>query len=99
MSFAALDSAPHPEHGVFRYTAESHIAMALPILWVQGQKGQQINGGFEHIESFTAPSPVKAVSGIATFYITTVAFSLRIDTSFVGVTATPCSSVPTNTAL
>lgn len=76
----------HPEHGVFRCTAESHIAMALPILWVQGQKGQQINGGFEHIESFTAPSPVKAVSGIATFYITTVAFSLRIDTSFVGVT-------------
>ena len=75
----------HPEHGVFRCTTERHIAVLLPVLWVQSKKSQQINRCFEHIEPVTGPSPVKAVSGIASFYIATVALALRIDASFVGV--------------
>lgn len=41
----------HPEHGVFRCATERHIAVLLPVLWVQSKKSQQINRCFEHISN------------------------------------------------
>ena len=34
----------HPQHGMFRRTTESHIAVLLPAVRVQGEKGKQIDG-------------------------------------------------------
>ena len=43
--------------------------MPLPVLWVQRQKGEQINGRLEYIDPVAGPVPVETVSGIAALHI------------------------------
>ena len=90
----------HPEHGVLRGAAEGHIAVLLPCLRVQRQKGQHVDGRLEHIEPAAVPEPVEAAPGIAALHIAPEALAL-------GCRGPACgrggqrriSSLPTNTAL
>ena len=47
------------------YPAEGHIAVPLPALRVQRDIGEQVDGGFEHIELPAGSHPVEAVGRIA----------------------------------
>ena len=76
----------HPQHSMFRRTTESHIAVLLPAVRVQGEKGKQIDGGLEYIETVAGTDPVETAPGITALYVAPVAFALGIEPPLVGMT-------------
>ena len=76
----------HPQHGMFRRTTESHIAVLLPAVRVQGEKGKQIDGGLEYIEAVAGTDPVETAPRITALYVAPVAFALGIEPPLVGMT-------------
>ena len=76
----------HPQHSMFRRTTESHIAVLLPAVRVQGEKGKQIDGGLEYIEAVAGTDPVETAPGITALYVAPVAFALGIEPPLVGMT-------------
>ena len=76
----------HPQHSLFRRTTESHIAVLLPAVRVQGEKGKQIDGGLEYIETVAGTDPVETAPGITALYVAPVAFALGIEPPLVGMT-------------
>ena len=66
----------HPQHSMSRRTAESHIAVLLPAVRVQGEKGKQIDGGLEYIEAVAGTDPVETAPRITALYVAPVAFAL-----------------------
>ena len=60
--------------------------MLLPILLVQCDKRQQINGRFKNVESVAGSGVVEAASGIAALYIDAEGLAGAVDTALVGVT-------------
>ena len=75
----------HLQHGVFGNTAECHIAVVLPVLGMQGDVRQQVDGSFKHIETVACADVVEAVVWIAAIYISLEAGSLGIEPSLVGM--------------
>ena len=71
---------------MFRCPAEGRIAVPLPVLRVQGQKGKQVDRGFEYIETVAGSSPVKTAPGIAALHIAPVTFALSVESTLVGMT-------------
>lgn len=69
-----------------RRTAESHIAVLLPAVRVQGEKGKQIDGGLEYIEAVAGTDPVETAPRITALYVAPVAFALGIEPPLVGMT-------------
>ena len=76
----------HPQHSMSRRTAESHIAVLLPAVRVQGEKGKQIDGGLEYIEAVAGTDPVETAPRITALYVAPVAFALGIEPPLVGMT-------------
>ena len=76
----------HPEHGVFRGSAERHVTVPLPIFPVQCDKRQQINGRFKNVELFTGTGVMEAASGIAALHIDAEGFADAVDAAFVSMT-------------
>lgn len=76
----------HPQHGVLRGAAESDIAVGLPFLRVERNKGHHINGCFKHIEPVRDSRPVKAVPRIAALHILSKGFTLEINTALMRMT-------------
>ena len=59
----------HPQHRLFSHATQGNITVFLPVLWIQGQKGEQVNGRLEYIEPVAGPVRMEAVSGIAALHI------------------------------
>ena len=60
--------------------------MLLPAVRVQGEKGKQIDGGLEYIETVAGTDPVETAPGITALYVAPVAFALGIEPPLVGMT-------------
>ena len=71
---------------MFRRAAEGRVAVPLPVLRVQGQKGQQVDGGLKYIEAVAGPGPVETAPGITALYVAPVALALGVEAPLVGVT-------------
>ena len=56
-------------HSIRVYAAKGGIAVLLPILWMQGDKGQQIDGRFKYEKVWACPRPMKGVSVISVLLI------------------------------
>ena len=65
---------------------QAHIAVALPVLRMERDVGEHIDGRLEHIEAFVCSHMVKTVAGIAALHIEPEGFSVAVGTPFVGVT-------------
>ena len=68
----------HPEHGVFAGPAEGGVAVGLPVLLVQRQEGQHVNGGLEDVEAVAGPAVVEAVPSVAAAHIPLETRSLAV---------------------
>ena len=51
-----------------------------------GEKGKQIDGGLEYIETVAGTDPVETAPGITALYVAPVAFALGIEPPLVGMT-------------
>ena len=76
----------HPQHRLFSHAAQSHIAVPLPVLWVQCQKGEQVDGRLEYIEPVAGPVPVETVPGIAALHIDAEGLAHAAGAPLVGMT-------------
>ena len=85
----------HPEHGVFRCSAQGHIAVFLPASGIPGEEGHQVNGRFEDIEAAAGPGVVKAAPGIAAFHVDAEGLAEAVQAALVGV-ARDAVLVPTD---
>lgn len=77
----------HSEHRLFSHTTQGHMAVLLPVVWIQGQKGERIDGCLEHINPVSGPVPEEAVSGIATLHIDVKGLAVVVSTPLLGTTA------------
>ena len=77
----------HPQQCVPGCAAERYIAVLLPVLWVEGNEGQQIDGRLEYVETPIGSNMMKAVLGITTLHIQSESFSLTVGTSLVCVSS------------
>ena len=75
----------HPEHGVFRCSAQGHIAVFLPASGVAGEEGHQVNGRLKDIEAVAGPGVVKAAPGIAALHVDAEGFAEAVEAALVGV--------------
>ena len=63
------------------------MAVLLPVVWIQGQKGERIDGCLEHINPVSGPVPEEAVSGIATLHSDVKGLAVVVSTPLLGTTA------------
>ena len=54
---------------MLRHTAERHIIVPLPLLLVQRNERQHINGSLKHIYRIALPDPAKTVPRITAVHI------------------------------
>ena len=66
--------------------AASHIVMLLPAFRVEGDIGEQIDGGFEYIERVISAEIMKAVLRVTPFDVAAVAFADGIQSALVSMT-------------
>ena len=76
---------PELEQRLAGYPAEGYIAVLLPTLRVQGDIGEQVDGGFEHIELPAGSHPVEAVGRIASLHIEAEGLPFAVGTPLMGV--------------
>ena len=80
----------HPfQHFQYRLNgcaAAGYIAVLLPVLWMECDIGQHINGSLKHIEALICADMVKAVPGIAALHIQPECFPVAVGTPFVCMT-------------
>jgi hypothetical protein len=74
-----------PEHGVFGHAVEGDVAVPLPILGMQRNEGQHVDGRFEHIKGVAPPDPVKAVARIAALHVSLIRLALGVGAALVRV--------------
>lgn len=89
----------NPPYRFIAGTAAGHIAVLLPVLRMQGDIGEKVDRGLKYIQVPICPRVVKAVSRVTARHIEFEGLALTVGAALLRVTATPCSSVPTNTAL
>lgn len=75
----------HPVHGLSSGAAQGHIAVGLPVIRVQGQKRQHVDGRLKHIEQIVSPHMVEAVLGAAALHIDLKGLAPAVGAPFVGV--------------
>lgn len=76
----------YPEHCLSTCAAKRHVALALPVLRVQADIGQQIDGGLENEQVLTGACMVEAVLRQTAFYIDPKGPAFEIGASHMGMT-------------
>ncbi|MPN53886.1 hypothetical protein SDC9_201554 [bioreactor metagenome] len=66
-------------------TTEGHIAVLLPVLRVQGDIRQQVDGRLEHIEEVVGSVIMKAIDRVAAVHISAERPALGVEAALVGV--------------
>ena len=75
----------HPMYGLAAGATQGHVAVLLPVLRVQRQKGQHVNRGLEHIEQGVLSHVVEAILGPAALHVDLERFALAVGAPLVGV--------------
>lgn len=75
----------HPVYGLAAGAAQGHIAVLLPAVRVQRQKGQHVHGRLEGIEDAVLSHVVEAVLGPAALHIGLEGLALAVGAPLVGV--------------
>ena len=75
----------HPVHDLAAGAAQGHIAVPLPAVRVQRQKGQHVHGRLEHIEQAVLSHVVEAVLGPAALHVDLEGFALAVGAPLMGV--------------
>ena len=75
----------HPQHRLTANAAERHIAVLLPVVGVQRDIGEHIDGRFKHIKAIACPDVMEAVGRAAAFHIALESSALRVEPPLVGM--------------
>ena len=76
----------HPQQRIVGHTAEGNIAVLLPVLRMQSDKRQHINGCLKRIQVVTAPAAMETVPGVTSGHIPFEAFAKGIEPALVRMT-------------
>ena len=76
----------HPQHGLISHAAEGDIAVCGPLVRIERQEGQQVDGRFEHIELVAVSCVVEAVPGDTALHIDAEGLAEISNASLVGMT-------------
>ena len=73
------------QHRVFRHAAQGHIAVFLPVIRIERQIAQQVNGSLEHKQPAARPNVAEAIGWVGSVHIPFISGSVAVQAPFVGM--------------